>query len=108
MISADYSSLQFRLALADNGFSSGGVDKIAHEIYGPAGHKDAHSATTFGTFMKPIKFEIIEIEDEKGNKIVFGEEQKIKIKRIGLIDENEEIIIKGSEFHPDDEFIAYV
>jgi len=109
MVTGDFASLQFRLALADNGLSKGGVDKIAYEIYdSDTGHKDAHSATTLGTFCKPIHFQIIEIEDEEGNKIIFGEEQKIKIKRLGLIDDNEEIIIKGKEFQADDIFLEHV
>jgi len=108
VISADFASLQFRLALADNGISKGGVDQIAYEIYGEKGHKDAHSATTVGTFVKPIHTKVIEIEcEETGKKIIFGETQKIKVKRYGMIDEEDEIIIKGAEFQQTDEWIDY-
>jgi len=52
--------------------------------------------------------QIIEIEDEEVNKFIFGEAQKIKVKRKGLIDEDEELEILGKQFEPDDIFIGYV
>jgi hypothetical protein len=96
------------LAFQDCGLNKNGIDKIAYDIYSETGCQDAHSSTAFSTFCSPVHLQIIEIEDEKGNKIVFGEDQKIKIKRLDLLDTPEEIIILGKQFQPDDEFIDYV
>ena len=103
----DFVSLQMILAFADCGLNKKGIDRIAYDIYGDKGHQDAHSATAFNTFCFPTHLEIIEIEDKNGKKIIFGEEQKIKIKRKGLIGDKEDIIIKGSEFMADDLFLEY-
>jgi len=109
IVNADFRSLQFILALADCGLNKNGVDQVAYDIYGPKGIQDAHSMTTHNIFCKSVNLEIIEIEDEDGNKIVFGEEQQIKIKRPGCIDEEDkEMIIKGNDFLPSDIFVSYI
>ena len=108
IISADFASLQARLAFADAGINPQGVDPIAYEIFGEKGHRDFHSATTVGTFCKPVNFQIIEIENNvTGEKHIFGEEQKIRVKRKGLIGSPDETVIKGKEFLPTDDFVAY-
>jgi hypothetical protein len=96
------------LAFADCGLNKNGIDDIAYTIYGEGGCNDAHSVTALNTFCSPVGLQVIEIEDENGKKIVFGENQKIKIKRRALLDAPEEIEILGRDFERDDEFIAYV
>jgi len=108
LVNADFRSLQLILAFCDCGINKNGVDPIAYKIYGQGGTQDAHSMTTHSVFCEPVHLEIIEIEDDDGNKIIFGEEQKIKILRKGLIDDNEELVIKGAEFQADDVFVEYV
>ena len=107
LVDCDFTSLQMILAFADCGLNKKGIDQIAYDIYGETGHQDAHSATAFNTFCFPTHLPIIEIEDENGKKIFFGEDQKIKIKRLGLIDDDEEKVIKGKEFQCDDIFLEY-
>jgi hypothetical protein len=108
LVNCDFRSLQMLLAFSDCGINKDGISQIAYDIYGEKGCNDAHSVTALNTFCSPVHLQVIEIEDEKGNKHVFGEEQKIKIRRKGLLDEPEEIEIFGKKFEPDDEFIDYV
>jgi len=108
LVNADFRSLQLILAFCDCGINPNGVDKIAYDIYGPDGCQDAHSMTTHGVFCAPIHMQVIEIEDDNGKKIIFGEEQKIKIKRLGLVDDEKELVIKGKEFTEEDIFLDYV
>jgi hypothetical protein len=97
------------LAFGDCGINKDGIDAIAHSIYGPRGHSDPHSVTAFNTFCSPIHLNIIEIEDEEGHQYHFGEEQKIKIKRRGIIPEDDEVLeIEGKDFTFDDIFLDYV
>lgn len=96
------------LAFADCGFNEDGMDKVAYDIFGPSGHCDAHSVTGFNTFISPVHGKILEIEDESGKKIVFGHEQKIRIKRPNLVGEKEVMEVLGKEFLPTDEFISYL
>jgi hypothetical protein len=108
LVNADFRSLQMILAFADCGLNKHGIDQIAYDIYSEKGCMDAHSVTAFNTFCKPVNLDIIEIEDDVGNKTIFGENQKIKVKRKGLLDEPEEIEILGKDFERDDEFIGYI
>jgi hypothetical protein len=107
LVNCDFRSLQMILAFADCGLNKTGIDDIAYTIYGENGCNDAHSVTALNTFCGPVHLQVIEIEDENGKKFVFGENQKIKIRRKGLIDAPEEIEILGKEFERDDEFIGY-
>jgi DNA polymerase I-like protein with 3'-5' exonuclease and polymerase domains len=108
LVEADFSSLQMRLAMQDEGLSPNGVDQVSYDLYGPTGNQDAHSTTGFNVFFQPLNQQIIEIEDENGKIIKFLPEQKIKVKRRGLVDENEELTIKGEQFLETDEFVGYV
>jgi DNA polymerase I-like protein with 3'-5' exonuclease and polymerase domains len=105
IVDADFRSLQMILAFADCGLNDKGIDQIAYDIYGPKGNQDAHAVTAYNTFCAPTHLQIIEIEDESGNKNFFGEEQKIVIK--GRAIDQEEQIILGREFQEHDEFIKY-
>lgn len=108
IINADFSSLQARQALADEGLNATGVDKIAYDIYGEDGVQDMHSMTAIETLYKPIHKQIIEIEDENGKKFIFGEEQKIKVIKGDYIDDDKEQEILGKEFKEHYQFIGYV
>lgn len=103
----DFRSLQMALAMADCALNKNGIDKVCYDIYGPGGSNDAHSVTGFNTFIAPINTQIIEIEDENGKKIIFGENQKIKIKRKNKNNDFEDIEILGKEFKADDIFVSY-
>jgi hypothetical protein len=107
LVDADFRSLQMLLAFSDAGLNRDGVDQIAYDIYGENGSQDAHSVTALNTFCSPINMQVIEIEDEKGNKHVFGEEQKIKIRRANALIDDEEQTILGKDFKEDDQFVGY-
>lgn len=107
LVDADFRSLQMCIAMADCGLNKHGIDKVCYDIYGPGGSNDAHSVTAFSTFMAPIHFPVIEIEDEKGNKTVFCEEQEIKIKRKNLAGGFDDLTIQGKDFKEDDIFVSY-
>ncbi len=108
LVDADFRGLQMALAFADCGFNKNGMDKVAYDIFGPSGHCDAHSVTGFNTFISPVHGKILEITDKDGKKIIFGHEQKIRIKRKNLVGNEDVIDILGKEFKPDDEFVSYI
>jgi hypothetical protein len=108
LVEADFSSLQMRNAMCDEGLNPRGVDQISFDLYGPSGNQDAHSTTGFSVFSESRNQQIIEIENENGKKIIFLPEQKIKIRRVNLSGEFEEIVIKGDHFIESDEFLEYV
>lgn len=101
-VDADFRSLQMCLAMADCGLNKNGIDKICYDVYGVGGSNDAHSTTMFSVFVEPVNTQVIEIENEKGEKKVFGLDQMVTVRRGG-----QETSIKGEDFRPDDEFISY-
>jgi DNA polymerase I-like protein with 3'-5' exonuclease and polymerase domains len=107
LASADFSSLQMRMGMADEGLNKNGIDPVSIEVYGSNGHQDSHSSTGFSVFCESVHQEIIDIEDENGKIISFLPQQKIKIKRKNLSGEIKEKIINGEMFVETDEFVNY-
>lgn len=91
------------LAFADCALNDDGIDQIAYDIYGPNGNNDAHSVTAYSTFCEPIMLPIIEVTNDDGSQIVFGENQKIIVNKNGS-----EIEIIGSQFDESCTFVGYV
>ncbi|MCF0126397.1 MAG: hypothetical protein HUJ68_11725 [Clostridia bacterium] len=121
-VDADFRSLQMCLAMADEGLNKNGIDKVSYDIYQDEamtlrstgveikdidwakmkmGNNDAHSVTATNVFIKPTGRCVIKIVDNyTGEEFMFGEDQKIKIKRNG-----NEMEILGKDFKEDDEYI---
>jgi len=98
----DFSSLQVCLASLDECLNKKGIDKVMFDMYGPSGHHDMHSQTSYGIFFEPINAECIEVKDGD-NVWQFLDNQKVKILRNGS-----EEIIQAKDLKPTDSIIDRV
>jgi DNA polymerase I-like protein with 3'-5' exonuclease and polymerase domains len=98
VVTIDFSSLQMRLATRDTMLNPSGIDKTLFSLYQPGGSEDAHSVTAYNVYEAPLQSHVLEVENEKGEKFLFGEKQKIKIKRNG-----EFVVVKAKELQSTDE-----
>jgi hypothetical protein len=102
LVDADFRSLQMCLAFADCALNDDGIDQIAYDIYGSTGNNDAHSVTGYSTFCEPVKLGIIEVTNDDGSQVFFGETQKIRVLKNGT-----ECVIIGNEFDETCTFLEY-
>jgi|LSPY01.1.fsa_nt_gi DNA polymerase I-like protein with 3'-5' exonuclease and polymerase domains len=101
LMTADYSSLQARFATQNTCWNQSGPDKSLYSIYSEGGSEDMHSTTSLAEFEIPLNTKAIEVEIvETGKKYVFGDKQKIKVKR-----NNEWVIINPLKLQENDEII---
>ncbi len=98
MLTADYSSLQARIALQDTFFNKVHCpDPGLWDVYKEGGVDDLHCKSAVGFFEDPVGGQVIEVEDENGKQYFFGGKQNVLIKR-----NNQNKIIKAVELNETD------
>jgi DNA polymerase I-like protein with 3'-5' exonuclease and polymerase domains len=101
LATADYASLQIRLAAVDTNINDSGRDESLYNVYTNSSLAgDLHSVTAFNVFAanKDFELDIIEIEDsETGKKYTFFEDEVVKTKNRGEV--------KAKDLEPNDVFV---
>ena len=98
LCTADYASLQIRLAAIDTNLNETGRDESLYNVYlDPKMGGDMHSRTGHAVFVgdKDFDIDVIEVEDEKGNKKTYFGGEHVKTKSRGEV--------KARELLPSDE-----
>lgn len=84
MLTADYSSLQARIVLQDTFFNvENKPDAGLWDVYREGGVDDLHCKSAVGFFETPVGGIAVDVEDEKGNKYLFGGKMNVVVIRKG-------------------------
>ena len=83
LATADFSSLEARLAAIDTSLNDTGLDPTLFQVYKDhSDTSDLHSMTGFNTFCKSVNMKVIHVYDDKSNKdYVFAATSNIRVKK---------------------------